>query len=215
MRFGSAEPAACRPLAESPCARRQPGHTFRVTWRPTRRRFAASVAGVAAGLIVGPAAAGTCRRSPKASAGPFWKRGAPARTRLTAPGGRPLLVAGQLVAAGTCTPLAGALVDVWQADPQGRYDQEGFGLRAQFRTDGEGRFELRTVWPGRYQAAGDRLRPAHIHLFVRAAGHRPLTTQLYFEGDPHLAGDSLVDERLVGPVKRRRGVDAARYRLAL
>ena len=40
------------------------------------------------------------------------------------------------------------------------------------------------------QAAGwSPWRPAHIHLLVMAPGHRTLTTQLFFTGDPYLGND--------------------------
>jgi catechol 1,2-dioxygenase len=104
-------------------------------------------------------------------------------------------------------PLAGAELDIWHADSQGYYS--GFApdipqgnLRAVVVTDDEGRFEISTVQPAPYQIPTDgptgRLidaagwhpwRPAHLHLIVRATGHRPITTQLYFAGGEYVDSD--------------------------
>ena len=77
------------------------------------------------------------------------------------------------------------------------------------KTDSEGRFEVRTVIPVPYEvpkagptgallAALGRhaFRPAHLHVRLTNAGFEPLTTQLYFAGDPWLDSD------VVGAVKK-------------
>jgi len=129
--------------------------------------------------------------------GPYYRPGAPLRSDLTTPDleGRRLTVRG-LVRGRDCAPLAGALLDVWQADAQGHYDNDGSGahppgslvLRGRLRTDDRGRYELRTLLPGHY-LDGRTYRPAHIHVKVAAASHEALTTQLYFAGDPYNEGD--------------------------
>lgn len=99
--------------------------------------------------------------------------------------------------------LAGALLDLWQADGEGRYSQVDaqvppYALRARVVADGEGAFAVRTVVPGPesldvegalrefLQALGRPLcRPAHVHLTVSHPGYRTLTTQVYFPGDPY------------------------------
>jgi catechol 1,2-dioxygenase len=126
--------------------------------------------------------------------GPFYKPGAPERARIVSGGG--MLVVEGRVLDHRCQPLAHALVDVWQADPSGAYDNHGFGLRGRLRSDAEGRYRLETVRPGHY-LNGDRYRPAHIHVKLSASGMRPLTTQLYFPGDPHNAGDPFIDRSLI------------------
>lgn len=122
--------------------------------------------------------------------GPFHVDDAPFRTRLAAdeePGER-LVIEGIVYGPDCRTALEGALLDVWQADAEGNYHDEGsdYRLRGQVLTNGEGRFVLETIRPGNYPLAGS-VRPAHIHFMVSAPSHRPLTTQLYFRGDPHLA----------------------------
>lgn len=105
-------------------------------------------------------------------------------------------------------PVAGAVIDVWQADDEGFYDvarpepgARGTG-RGLFTTGADGRFSFRTVLPDDYPVptdgpAGRMLlaakrpyyRPAHIHFLVRAAGYRTLTTHFFVEGSPNLGTD--------------------------
>src|SRR5690606_34081297 len=119
------------------------------------------------------------------------------------------------------TPLAGAQVDVWQANGAGFYDvqqpdvQPERNRRGLFTTDADGRFWLRTVVPrscpiptdgpvGALLTATGRhpYRPAHIHLIGAAEGHRPVVTHLFVEGSPYLDSDAVfgVKESLIRPV---------------
>jgi hydroxyquinol 1,2-dioxygenase len=103
-------------------------------------------------------------------------------------------------------PVAGAEVDVWQADEEGLYDVQRPELgqtrraRGVLRTDAQGRTHLRSVLPtaypvpadgsvGRLLVAGGRhpWRPAHVHFLVRAPGLRTLITHLFRDGDPYVA----------------------------
>jgi catechol 1,2-dioxygenase len=99
------------------------------------------------------------------------------------------------------------VLDVWQADAGGRYsrfapDIPEWNLRGRVTTDDDGRFAIGTVVPRAYDIPGEphtaRIlgllglephRPAHIHVRVDADGHAPLTTQVYFAGDPWLERD--------------------------
>lgn len=141
---------------------------------------------VGAALIAAPAAlAQQCRVTPRDALGPFYKANAPARADLCASesgGSQALAVAGRVVGTPDCAPLAGALVEVWQADARGNYtqvgakqDDAGCLLRASLKTDAEGRYAFRTVMPGEYPG-----RPSHIHYRVSAMGYATLVTQLYF-----------------------------------
>lgn len=91
-------------------------------------------------------------------------------------------------------PVAGAVVEIWQVDNQGIYlhpnspnlparDQnfQGYG---ETLTSAQGVWSFVTIAPPTYEG-----RPRHIHLKVRLDGVELLTTQIYFEGDPLLAGD--------------------------
>lgn len=110
----------------------------------------------------------------------------------------PLTVRGRVLSVDG-TPIAGALLDVWQASPEGMYenqdpDQPDFNLRGKFRTDANGTFLIRTTRPAGYPVpthtlSGDLLRaqnrspfrPAHIHFIVSAPGHTTLVTQIFFD----------------------------------
>ena len=103
-----------------------------------------------------------------------------------------------------CKPVNGALLDFWQADEDGAYDNRGFRLRGHQFADGEGRYRLRTILPGRYPG-----RTPHIHVKVQAANRSVLTTQLYLPGDPGNARDPLFRSellmRMAGGRERRSG----------
>ena len=104
-------------------------------------------------------------------------------------------------------PLAGAIVDVWQANTGGTYswfdpNQSEFNLRRRIETDAQGNYRFRSIVPSGYgcppsgptQQLLDQLgrhgqRPAHIHFFISAPGHRHLTTQINLSDDPYLHDD--------------------------
>jgi catechol 1,2-dioxygenase len=127
-----------------------------------------------------------CRPTRPDAAGPFYLPGAPYRVSIAPPAepGTRLIIRGRVLAPDCTTPLGGAVLDVWQADAGGSYHDDR--LRGRIRTDAQGRYELHSIRPGAYRI-GDRHRPAHIHVTVSREGSRPLTTQLYFTGDPYLA----------------------------
>ena len=118
--------------------------------------------------------------------------------------GRPLDV-DVTVTSSDGTPIAGAEVDVWQADEDGLYDvQVGPRRRARavMKTDAHGRLRFRAIAPtaypiptdgpvGRMLVASGRhpWRPAHIHFLIKAEGHETLTTHLFRDGDPYLDSD--------------------------
>ncbi|MCF6468595.1 6-chlorohydroxyquinol-1,2-dioxygenase [Nonomuraea sp. MG754425] len=123
-------------------------------------------------------------------------------------------------------PLPGATVDLWQAADTGLYDSQDItqtpgNLRGLFTTDADGRYWLRTIRPSSYpvptDGTGGRLlhavgrhpmRPAHLHLHVSAAGHRPLTTHVFMAGDPYLGSDAayaVKDDLVRAPRERSDG----------
>ena len=95
----------------------------------------------------------------------------------------------QAINAGSCTPLAGALVDLWYCDAEGRYSDvsnhrskasnEKF-LRGYQVTDQSGGVQFATIYPGSYPG-----RAVHLHFKVRTQGASrqalEFTSQLYFE----------------------------------
>jgi len=129
--------------------------------------------------------------------GPFYKKGAPHRATLVSDEdkGERLVITG-VVQSETCELLPNAEMEIWHADSTGAYDNDGFHFRGALTTDSKGRWELHSIVPGRY-LNGDRYRPAHIHIKLHAANHKPLTTQLYFQGDPYNDGDPFIVPSLI------------------
>ncbi|MDX3586718.1 dioxygenase family protein [Streptomyces europaeiscabiei] len=153
--------------------------------------------------------------------GPFHMTESPAR-ELGADidlvgGGEPCVISGRVLSKDG-TPLPGAVLDVWQANPEGYYDVQQPDLqppgngRGLFTADAEGRFWFRTCVPSPYPIptdgpVGDLLRatarhpyrPAHIHFIVSAEGHTPVTTHIFVAGSDHLDSDAVfaVKESLV------------------
>ena len=129
--------------------------------------------------------------------GPYYTPNAPERASLLEPGvvGERLIVTGYVLDQ-DCKPIAGALLDFWQADGEGVYDNEGYRLRGRQYTDAEGRYRLETVIPGEYPG-----RTEHIHVKAQAPGGRALTTQLYFPGELTNQRDGIYDPTLLMEVR--------------
>lgn len=125
--------------------------------------------------------------------GPYYKANPPQRASLIEPGieGERLALYGYVLDR-QCNPVAGARVDFWQADAQGRYDNSGYRMRGYQLTDAQGRYRLATVVPGLYPG-----RTRHLHVKVQPPGGQTLTTQLYFPDEPGNATDRIFDQALV------------------
>jgi protocatechuate 3,4-dioxygenase beta subunit len=119
------------------------------------------------------------------------------------PQGERIIVAGRVLGSDG-KPLAGQLIEIWQANAGGRYRHEvdrhpapldpSFSGGGRCLTDGEGHYRFTTIKPGAYPWKNhpNAWRPAHIHLslFGRAFTER-LVTQMYFPGDPLLDYDPI------------------------
>jgi protocatechuate 3,4-dioxygenase beta subunit len=125
--------------------------------------------------------------TPAQTEGPYFTPNSPERTSLLEPGmpGRRLTVTGYVLDT-ECRPIAGALIDFWQADDAGQYDNVGYRLRGHQFTDENGRYELETIVPGLYPG-----RTRHIHVKVQAPDQPVLTTQQYFPNEPRNARDGI------------------------
>jgi protocatechuate 3,4-dioxygenase beta subunit len=125
--------------------------------------------------------------------GPYFKPNSPERVSLLAAGlgGTRLTLTGRVLTT-TCQPVARALLDFWQADDKGVYDNTGFTMRGHQFTDEAGRYRLETVVPGLYPG-----RTRHIHVKVQAPNGPVLTTQLYFAGEARNASDGIFNPKLV------------------
>ncbi|KAA6222017.1 protocatechuate 3,4-dioxygenase subunit beta [Streptomyces albofaciens JCM 4342] len=113
-------------------------------------------------------------------------------------------------------PIPHQLIELWQANAAGRYahrgDQHDAPLDPNFTgtgralTDAAGRYTFTTIKPGPYPLGtpDDAWRAAHLHfsLFGRAFTQR-LVTQMYFEGDPLLAHDSVLHAAPTAAARRR------------
>ena len=139
--------------------------------------------------------------------GPYFKPSSPERVELFEEGmaGQPIDLIG-LVLTRACKPVAGALLDFWQADAKGEYDNSGFRLRGHQFTDAEGRYRLRSVVPGVYPG-----RTRHIHVKVQPRDGRVLTTQLYFPGEAKNRADGLFRKSLLMRTAKNAGWLAGRF----
>ena len=180
------------------------------------------------------AALGVENGTPRTIEGPLYVAGAPVEqgyARLddgSDKAGHTLVMHGTVYAANG-KPLPNATVEVWHANTKGFYshfdptgEQQPFNMRRTIVTDAQGRYKFQSIVPVGYgcppdgptQALLNQLgrhgnRPAHIHFFVSAEGHRKLTTQINIDGDPLVFDDFAYATRegLVPPLVER--TDAA------
>lgn len=106
-------------------------------------------------------------------------------------------------------PVAGARIEVWEADADGFYDVQypdgRVAARAHLLTDENGNYRFWGLTPTPYpvphdgpvgkllEAAGrSAMRPGHLHFMVTAEGLRTLVTHVFVAGDPQLdVGDAV------------------------
>ena len=131
--------------------------------------------------------------TPRQGAGPFYTPDSPPRASLIEPGlpGTPLVLVGHVLQT-DCQSLAGVLLDFWQANNEGRYDNQGYTLRGHQFTDANGQYRLETIVPGLYPG-----RTRHIHVRVQAPRARAITTQLYFPDVSQNERDFIYDPLLL------------------
>jgi protocatechuate 3,4-dioxygenase beta subunit len=131
--------------------------------------------------------------TPEQTEGPYFTPDSPERASLLEAGmaGDRLTLAGTVLAT-DCRPVRRALLDFWQADAGGQYDNQGYRLRGHQFTDAEGRFRLETIVPGLYPG-----RTRHIHVKVQAPDRPVLTTQLYFPGEAANDSDGIFRQELL------------------
>ena len=135
--------------------------------------------------------------------------------------GEPMQVHGRILDTNG-NPVAGAKIDVWQANDEGFYDvqqkgiQPDFNLRGVFRTGADGRYHFRGVKPKFYPIPDDGpvgklladlgrhpYRPAHLHYIIEAEGYARLVTHIFDPADPYIASDAVfgVKESLMAEFK--------------
>jgi hydroxyquinol 1,2-dioxygenase len=110
-------------------------------------------------------------------------------------------------------PVANCVLDVWSGDGEGFYDMQkgadaGMALRAQFRTDKDGKYYFWSIRPSYYPVPDDgpvgnmlhRMgrhpnRPGHMHTMLEAPGHERLVTHLFVSDSPFLDSDAVFGVR--------------------
>jgi protocatechuate 3,4-dioxygenase beta subunit len=143
--------------------------------------------------------------------GPYFTPNSPERTSLLESGlGGTLLTLSGLVLTRSCQPVEGALLDFWQADDGGNYDNDGYRLRGHQFTDASGAFRLETIMPGLYPG-----RTRHIHVKVQAPDEPILTTQLFFPGEERNASDSIFHTSLLMQITEGPGGNEGRFNFVL
>ena len=145
--------------------------------------------------------------TPSSTEGPFYKPQSPLRSDLASElsGGVRLRIGGHVVDR-SCRPIPDAVVELWQADGNGQYDNTGNRLRGYQRTDGGGRWSFTTIIPGLYTG-----RTRHIHFKVQRPGGRVLTTQLFFPGEPGNERDYQFTPQLLLEIEKIASERLGRY----
>ena len=135
--------------------------------------------------------------------------------------GEPVWVHGRVTDA-KGKPIAGAILDVWQANEDGFYDvqqkgiQPDMNLRGVFTSEKDGTYNFRSAYPRYYPipfdgTVGNMLqaldrnhnRPAHLHFIVSAPGFEKVTTHIFTPDCPWLKDDAVfgVKESLIADFK--------------
>ncbi|WP_153453189.1 dioxygenase family protein [Streptomyces smaragdinus] len=141
--------------------------------------------------------------------GPYFKPNSPLRSSMVDGSGVALTLSGYVFGRG-CQPISGVLLDFWQADTNGAYDNTGFRFRGHQFTDSRGLYTLTTIVPGLYPG-----RTRHIHVKAQAPGQPILTTQLYFPNEPRNNTDTIYDPRLLMNVQTVGGGRQAAFDFVL
>ena len=171
--------------------------------------------------------------------GPFYREGAselPMGATISKDGrGEPVVVAGRVLSTDG-VPIPDALLDVWETDENGLYEQQDpeqpeMNLRGKFRTDSEGRYGFVGIKPVSYAIPDDGpvgqllrtlgrhpFRPAHIHVLLSADGFVPITTHLFVKGDPYLDSDAVFgtkDSLVVDFIRHDSEEEAASFHVSV
>lgn len=98
-------------------------------------------------------------------------------------------------------PVNDALVEIWQADSNGKYGGKRFRGFGRSATDGEGAFRFETIQPGRVLGPGGKLQAPHILVNVFMRGQlKQLVSRIYFPGEASNAQDPVL---ALVPAERR------------
>jgi protocatechuate 3,4-dioxygenase beta subunit len=148
--------------------------------------------------------------TPAQTEGPYFTPNSPERIDIRAGASGTAMTLSGIVVTTDCKPVANALVDIWQADGDGEYDNSGYRLRGHQFTDAQGRYSFQTVVAGVYPG-----RTRHIHVKAQKPGGQILTTQLYFPGEAQNSSDNIYREECLMDVRDASGGKAATFTFVL
>jgi catechol 1,2-dioxygenase len=140
---------------------------------------------------------------------------------------------GHVLDSQTGEPIEGADIDIWETAPNGKYesqdpDQVDMNLRGRFITGKDGAYSLYCLRPTTYSIPQDGpagtllrmldrhpMRPAHIHVLVKAPDYNTVVTELFDRRDKHVYDDAVfaVKEDLIVDFKPREGDPKAQFDL--
>jgi protocatechuate 3,4-dioxygenase, alpha subunit len=155
--------------------------------------------------------------TPSQTVGPFFRIGLerPEWNDLTSSGarGEKIAIEGRVLD-GDGAPVDDAVLEIWQADADGRYDHPddsraggradpGFPGFGRAMTDAAGRYRFLTIRPGRVPGPGGALQAPHVDLTIFARGLlKQLVTRIYFADDPSNESDAVLNG-IADPAARR------------
>ena len=195
---------------------------------PARREFLTGITAISAVTIVSSTlqnqALARVLSTPAQTEGPFYpiRKSSDQDADLTMVGnngksaaGDLLLVQGQVLTPNN-SPVNNALVEIWQTNAWGRYQDhrdrsdvpwdpnfQGYG---HVTTDANGAYAFRTIRPAGYGQGYFRRTP-HIHFRISGRHFDRLTTQMYFAGEPENANDGPLNRISDSATRKRLIVD--------
>ncbi|MEO6064096.1 MAG: intradiol ring-cleavage dioxygenase [Thermoflexales bacterium] len=139
--------------------------------------------------------------TPAQTEGPYYLAGAPMKASLFEAGmaGTRVLLTGRVLTS-LCAPVAGAIVDVWQADDSGVYDLKSYRLRGKVTADAQGNYAIETILPGLYSG-----RTRHIHVKITIPGGPTVTSQVYFPDESANKTDGIFDGAMLAKMSDGTG----------
>jgi len=122
---------------------------------------------------------GNCTPTFADGGGPYYKLNSPFRNKISPEvnNGEKLIVSGKFLRNDCKTTVSNAVLDIWQANESGNYEDQFY--RGKVRSDNEGNYLFETVIPKGY-GEGTGYRPPHIHFKVFVEDREIITSQMFF-----------------------------------
>lgn len=129
--------------------------------------------------------------------GPYYKPDVPFRSKIVPENtnGEKLIISGRILKNDCKTPIPDAVLDIWQANESGSYEDEWY--RGRIKSDGRGNYKFETVVPKGY-GEGTGYRPPHIHFKVIKDEKELITSQMFF---PEVKGTPGFNDAYIMKVK--------------